>query len=154
MVSVRVLRDLSDAQLEDATQMLIRAFEGQTVTDMITDSKRSVHEKWNRAGLRATALEGRIWVVFDDSHDDPGTRADAGSPTIVSLAAAFGPGTTAMGSEAQRALGFYEYLDSLTPETRKWMNETYDPLRKKCLEQSVGSKMTQHIGNGDMRPLS
>ena len=28
------------------------------------------------------------------------------------------------GSEAQRSLGLYDYLNSLTPETLKWMNET------------------------------
>ncbi|KAJ2911688.1 hypothetical protein MD484_g8723, partial [Candolleomyces efflorescens] len=137
MISVRVLRDLADDQLEDATQMLIRAFEGQTVTDMLTESKRSIQEKWNRAGLRATALEGRIWAVFDDSHDHSGQQGDVGNQTIVSLAAAFGPGTTIMGSEAQRSLGLYDYLHSLTPETLKWMNETHDPLRKKCLEHDL-----------------
>jgi hypothetical protein len=64
---------------------------------MPTDSKRSVQEKWHRAGLRATALEGRIWVVFDDSDEHSGKQRDGVSASIVSLVAAFGPGTMIMG---------------------------------------------------------
>jgi hypothetical protein len=63
---------------------------------MLTDSNQSVQEKWHRAGLRATALEGRIWVIFDDSDENSGQQRNGKSPSIVSLVGAFGPGTMIM----------------------------------------------------------
>jgi hypothetical protein len=66
-----------------------------TLVDMLTDSDISIQEGWHKLGVRATALEGRIWVVFEP----PDTGKEAGSqeiggvePEIVSAIFGFGPG--------------------------------------------------------------
>ena len=63
-----------------------------TLVDMLTDSNISIQESWHRLGVRITALEGRIWVVFEPSK--PGTDVGVGSkePAIVSAIFGFGPG--------------------------------------------------------------
>ncbi|RXW13352.1 hypothetical protein EST38_g12502 [Candolleomyces aberdarensis] len=94
--------------------MFSRAQEGQISVDMMTDSKRSIRDMWNRSGIRAAALEGKIWVVYDPDNDEN---------EIISAVIAFGPGSTPMGSEAQRELGYYDYKNALSTETKNWQKD-------------------------------
>ncbi|KAJ2928726.1 hypothetical protein H1R20_g8375, partial [Candolleomyces eurysporus] len=137
MVAVHLLENPSDAQIESITQLLLRAHEGQLIVAMMSDSNRAIEEKWHRLGVRAGALEGKIWVVFDP--DQSKERGDEDS-SIVSVVVAFGPGVMPMGSEAQRALGLVDYLTSLSPENLQWRNQTYSPLVEKSIDESIGQQ--------------
>ncbi|KAF6756972.1 hypothetical protein DFP72DRAFT_264857 [Ephemerocybe angulata] len=113
------------------------------VPRMMSDSKKDVEEKWHHSGTLLGALEGRIWVIFDPSYSGPESpaqlRGEMTGVPIVAVVIAFGPGGMPMTSEAQRALG-REYIDSLSPETKSWQNETFYPLVGKMMEESGGQQ--------------
>ncbi|TFK51053.1 hypothetical protein OE88DRAFT_1630635 [Heliocybe sulcata] len=67
-----------------------------------------------RANLRATALEGEIYVV-----KDPVTSR------IVSFGLWFAPGKALFGSDEQKALGFNDFFNKLSTETQHWWTHTY-----------------------------
>ncbi|KAJ3519611.1 hypothetical protein NMY22_g13120 [Coprinellus aureogranulatus] len=143
MAVLELLQHPTDAQVEELVQLLTRAFEGQVDVDMQTDCKRSVQEAWHRLGVRAAALEGRIWVISVPSTlGKPLDRQTQGKDglTIVSTVIAFGPGVMPMGSEAQRKLGLVEYRNSLSRETRQWLSDVFEPANAKMTKESIGTR--------------
>lgn len=143
MIPTHILENPTDAQVEEMVQLLTRAHQGDIIVDMLSDSNLSIKKAWHRLGVRAGALEGKIWVVFEPpgSGDiENSSEILVAQPTIVSLVVAFGPGVVVMGSEAQRALGLGKYLESLSEAGRKWQQEVFRPANAKLIAESVGEQ--------------
>ncbi|KAI0053247.1 hypothetical protein FA95DRAFT_1482179, partial [Auriscalpium vulgare] len=73
----------------------------------------SLQAEYIRANVRATALEGEIYVVKDIS-----------TGRILSSGLWFEPGRGLFGTEAQRALGYDTFFEKLSPETKEWTTHT------------------------------
>ncbi|EPQ52571.1 hypothetical protein GLOTRDRAFT_46618, partial [Gloeophyllum trabeum ATCC 11539] len=74
----------------------------------------SLHSPLFRAMIRASALEGEIYVVKDPE-----------SKVIVSSGFWFPPRRELFGTEDQRALGFNDFFSKLSPESQYWWQNTY-----------------------------
>ncbi|PPQ82840.1 hypothetical protein CVT25_009215 [Psilocybe cyanescens] len=78
------------------------------------DLSRS-YEYWSSI-FRATLLEGELWVVTVDNE---------GKEEIVSCAVWYAPGRALFATEAQRALGYDDYVNGCSRETKNWLEKTY-----------------------------
>ncbi|EEB92878.1 hypothetical protein MPER_08548, partial [Moniliophthora perniciosa FA553] len=76
----------------------------------------------SRAIIRATLLEGEVYVVKNDSDE------------IVSFGLWFRPGTEVFSTPEQRALGFDDFFKKLKTEMQAWYQNTYPEYSKKYLD--------------------
>ncbi|KIJ53314.1 hypothetical protein M422DRAFT_25717 [Sphaerobolus stellatus SS14] len=113
---VKFLEQLTDTQLEEIVQLCTRAFHGDISHAAFLGRDWDLHSEFFRAIMRATVLEGRLYVV---------TLGPESEERIVSTASWFGNGVALFGSEEQRSLGFNDFFEKLSSETQHWWNHTY-----------------------------
>ncbi|KAG1836221.1 hypothetical protein DFJ58DRAFT_735146 [Suillus subalutaceus] len=82
--------------------------------DAMTGGNKSLEGPLFRAMIRACQLAGRVYIA---------TVNDTGA--IAGLALWFPPGKVLWQNDAQRNLGFNQFLASLSPKTREWWINTY-----------------------------
>jgi len=125
-MSLRLLSNPTDSEIDQIVDVCIRAYEGDVVIRSMTGNKPELEGSLFRAMLTAGRLEGAIYVI--EAED---------SKAIVSMGLWFGPGTSLFKSEEQRALGWNTFWGSLSPEDLDWwayLNNATDGM----VDRSVG----------------
>uniref|UniRef100_A0A0W0FPK9 N-acetyltransferase domain-containing protein n=1 Tax=Moniliophthora roreri TaxID=221103 RepID=A0A0W0FPK9_MONRR len=116
--TVHRVQELTESEVVHLTDIHVRAYEGGTGTG----GDWSLAPYIARAIIRATLLEGEIYVVKNDSNQ------------IVSFGLWFRPGTEVFSTPEQRVLGFDDFFKKLKPEMQEWYSNTYPEYLKKYLD--------------------
>ncbi|KAJ7844407.1 hypothetical protein B0H14DRAFT_2776814 [Mycena olivaceomarginata] len=85
-----------------------------------------------RAMIHASLLAGEVYFATDNS-----------SHKVVGVALWFPPGKSLFDSEEQRALGFDDFMQKLTPETQDFWANSYVPEVEKFLAEVIGPNGTR-----------
>jgi ribosomal protein S18 acetylase RimI-like enzyme len=109
-----IINQLTDSQLDESVMMCIRSYVDSPSVVAMTGGNKSLVGPLFRAMIRACQLAGRVYIA---------TVIDTGS--IAGLALWFPPGKVLWQNDAQRNLGFNQFLESLSPKTREWWINTY-----------------------------
>ncbi|KAG1847584.1 hypothetical protein F4604DRAFT_1726134 [Suillus subluteus] len=109
-----IVNQLSESQLDESVMMCIRGYVDSPSVDVMTGGNKSLEGPLFRAMIRACQLAGRVYIA---------TVIDTGA--IAGLALWFPPGKVLWQNDAQRNLGFDQFLESLSPKTREWWINTY-----------------------------
>ncbi|KAJ7573305.1 hypothetical protein C8J56DRAFT_1066438 [Mycena floridula] len=112
-MSVQLLQNPTDSQIEEVVALLLRAYTEDVPLKYMTDGDQALQEILFRALMRAAALEGVFYVVASEDG------------TIRSVGICYAPGTHMMGSEAQRALGWNDFMASINDDARTWWSTTF-----------------------------
>ncbi|TFY83151.1 hypothetical protein EWM64_g862 [Hericium alpestre] len=124
--SIRLLKEPTVIQIDEAVSLCLRAYEGDEGLECLVCGDMSLAEPLFRAMVRATALEGEFYVAVNDSEK------------ILGLGLWFGPGKDLFSTEQQRNLGFNDFLGRLSPEAQTWWTQTY-PAK-------MGEFLSYHLG--------
>ncbi|KAK0479223.1 hypothetical protein IW261DRAFT_167942 [Armillaria novae-zelandiae] len=110
-IVIQRLRTPTEAQIEEAVSVSLRAFEGDISLKRMSGGNPENGRVYLEAMLKAGALEGRIYVATDDE-----------SGKFRAVALLFPPGRRMFQSDAQRKYWntFWDLLDS---ETQEWWNQ-------------------------------
>lgn len=128
--SVKVLEKPTDSQIEQAVQLLLRAFEGDVSLKTMTSGNDDLEPLLFRSMLKAGALEGTIYVV----------TAEDGADDIYSIGVWFGPGQKMFSSQAQLAGGWNEFFAALTDEGRNWWMTIFHQNHEERLNALLGDQ--------------
>jgi len=109
---VQHLKTPTEAQIEEISTLCLHAFHGDIAHKAMLGGDWSLQPDFCRAITRATALEGELYVV------------KAGNE-IVSTASWFGPDSYLFKTQEQRALGYDDVFEKLSPEAKYWTTDTY-----------------------------
>ncbi|KAK1226541.1 hypothetical protein PQX77_010468 [Marasmius sp. AFHP31] len=124
-IPVELVTSLTDQELEHVVKLHIRAYSGSEYYEAVLAGDWSLFPIQARASYRAALLGGFIYAV----------RAPEGGPMsgqIVALGIFFKPGTGVFATEAQRKLGYNQWLASLKPELQTW-HTTVAPNHRKTV---------------------
>ncbi|KAL0060575.1 hypothetical protein AAF712_012633 [Marasmius tenuissimus] len=131
-ISVQLLKDLSDQELERAVELHVQAYSGDEYIKCIIGNDWSLLPIHGRSVFRAALSEGLVYAV---RVQEPRNETIAGTEgKIVSLGIFFRPGTGLFATKAQRELGFHEWFDKLSQESQTWHNITAPEHRKNVVE--------------------
>lgn len=111
-----IVNQLTESQLDESVMICIRGYVDSPSVDVMTGGNKSLEGPLFRAMIRACQLAGRVYTA---------TVINTGA--IAGLALWFPPGTALWQNDAQRNLGFNQFLESLSLQTREWWNNTYGP---------------------------
>ncbi|PPQ94124.1 hypothetical protein CVT25_007918 [Psilocybe cyanescens] len=114
---VKQLRNPSEKEVERIVELTHRAFSGSLSEAAFIGGDWTLHAEYCRAQTRAVALEGELYVGLAE-----------GSGLIVSTASWFPPGRSMFDSEAQKTLGYNQFLLKLTEETKDWEKNTFGKI--------------------------
>jgi len=107
-----LIHSLKADELDALVHMCARAFSKDDGVLACLGGNWSLATDFFSAMTRATLLEGQIYAVKD--HD-----------RIVSVGFWFEPGTFLWTTEEQRAVGFNDFFNKLSPEAQNWWTDTY-----------------------------
>ncbi|KAG7086962.1 hypothetical protein E1B28_002879 [Marasmius oreades] len=107
-----------------ALDLYTRTFTGDTYFKAKLGGDFSLLPILGRASLRAALLEGYVYAAIEDKHSD----------RIISMGIWFAPGTRPFATEAQRSLGYEDWLKKLSPEAVNWNKHTVSDVKKRLLE--------------------
>ncbi|ESK86674.1 hypothetical protein Moror_9673 [Moniliophthora roreri MCA 2997] len=120
--TVHRVQELTESEVVHLTDIHVRAYEGDFSMLISLGGDWSLAPYIARAIIRATLLEGEIYVVKNDSNQ------------IVSFGLWFRPGTEVFSTPEQRVLGFDDFFKKLKPEMQEWYSNTYPEYLKKYLD--------------------
>ncbi|KAL0060578.1 hypothetical protein AAF712_012636 [Marasmius tenuissimus] len=121
-IPVELVTNLTDQELEHVVELHIKAYSGSEYYEGVLAGDWSLFPTQARAFYRGALLGGLIYAV----------RAPEGGPMsgqIVALGIFFKPGTGVFATEAQRSLGYNQWLASLKPELQTWHTTVVSVLR-------------------------
>ncbi|TFK51045.1 hypothetical protein OE88DRAFT_1808553 [Heliocybe sulcata] len=113
-ITVEQLKHVTAEQVEEMVDTAVRAFAGDNAHRAMLGGNWSIHHMLFRGMVRASELAGEIYVV-----------RNADKTRILSCGFWFRPGTGLFGTEEQKALGFNDFFDKLSPETQYWWKHPY-----------------------------
>lgn len=113
-VRVRLLEHPTDEEIEEATAVAVRSFPWDNIAISMTGNKPELFSHIYRMQFGAARVAGRTYVVSPQDSDK-----------ILAAGLWFGPGTTMMKTEEQRAAGYNQFLDMLDETTRHWWTFEY-----------------------------
>ncbi|CAA7269972.1 unnamed protein product [Cyclocybe aegerita] len=124
---ILLLKNATDAQIEQAVELSMRAYEGdESVVSMIGgDETLRIH--MFRAMIRAGAREGAFYAVTDTM-----------SGIILSFSIWFAPGRRIFDTEAQRSLDWTDFVNALQPKVQEWWVNVLGPLHHEAMVKYVG----------------
>lgn len=111
---VDIVNQLTESQLDESVLICIRGYVNSPSVDVMTGGNKSLVGPLFRAMIRACELAGRVYIA---------TVADTGA--VAGLALWFAPGEVLWQDDAQKNLGFNQFLEALSPKTREWWINTY-----------------------------
>ncbi|KZT28831.1 acyl-CoA N-acyltransferase [Neolentinus lepideus HHB14362 ss-1] len=114
-IEVRLLEKPSDTELDDASQVLAKAFEKDVFVASCIGGDQSLNIAFQRATIAAAAVAGKVYVA---SYEDI---------KVAGVAAWFGPGRGLLDSPDQGEAGYNALLASFPPELMKWWMEYFLP---------------------------
>ncbi|KAJ7102975.1 hypothetical protein C8R43DRAFT_230382 [Mycena crocata] len=128
-LTVRRIINPTDDEIERGVTLLTAAFRAApgTFDDSLTGGDRDISPGLHRANLRAAAVGGELWV------------AGFGPTDISAVAVWFGPGTSYLATEEQRAAGWTDVQSKFTPELQRWWSEYYIPRYDAWNESCLGA---------------
>ncbi|KAK7032905.1 N-acetyltransferase domain-containing protein [Favolaschia claudopus] len=124
---VRLASQISDRELEDAVDVCVKAYVGETASNSMVGGDESLKPLIWRAMIRAGLLAGEVYLAMDDA-----------SGKVIGVAIWFPPGQSLFDSEEQRALGFDDFMKRLSPETQEFWANSYIPVVDKYLAGVIG----------------
>ncbi|KAF9553337.1 hypothetical protein CPC08DRAFT_673352 [Agrocybe pediades] len=140
--TVHVIQNPTDAQIEEAVGVAMRAFAGDVSVDSMTGGNDTLQPALYRSMIKAGASEGGFWVVQNGDDDGSGNEdeeAESRAMKIRSFGIWFGPGKKLFETEEQRSLGWNDYFAGLSVETREWWMTTFHTKHEENLERLLGS---------------
>ncbi|PAV21724.1 hypothetical protein PNOK_0168100 [Pyrrhoderma noxium] len=127
-IVVKHLQHPTESQIDEAVKLCLRAYGEDPALIAMTGNQSDLRDTVFRSMIRAAVLEGSFYIASD------------GSDSIFSIAVWFGPGKALYKSEEQRKLGFNEFFEALSPETRHWWTEVYTKQLDKYLDDIIGKE--------------
>ncbi|KAJ7586818.1 hypothetical protein C8J56DRAFT_942907 [Mycena floridula] len=125
--TVKILEKPTDAQIEEAVEIYLRAFEGDLCAKSMTADNHAIEDSLYRMMLRAAALEGTIYAVFADDDNK-----------MLTVGVWFGPGTLLLHSEAQQQAGWNDFYASLSDEGKTWWATTFQTVHEALVTSLFG----------------
>ncbi|KAG7090392.1 hypothetical protein E1B28_009511 [Marasmius oreades] len=118
--AVHRLLEMTEQEMDHATELYNQAFFEDSYMKAIVGGNWSLARLQRRSVLRAALLEGEVYAVKDTDSD-----------RIISMGICFAPGRTLFGTEAQRSLGYDDWIKHLSPEALHWNTHTVPELKKR-----------------------
>ncbi|KAF5329114.1 hypothetical protein D9758_017951 [Tetrapyrgos nigripes] len=119
---VELVNTMSEQEIDTLTKINTKAYAEDNPWEVMIGGDWSLSEDLARAMIRATLLEGQIYVV----------KTQNGK--IVSFGLWFKPQTAIFSTAEQRKLGFDEFFAKLKPEVKYWYTHTYPEIAQKYAE--------------------
>ncbi|KAJ7671663.1 hypothetical protein DFH06DRAFT_1366923 [Mycena polygramma] len=114
---------ITDKELDEAVGVCTRAYMGELASNsMVGGDNADLKGQIFRAMMRAGELDGEVYFAINNS-----------SNQVVGVAVWFPPGKLLFDTKEQRALGFDDFMDQLSIETKKFWAESYAPVVEKFL---------------------
>ncbi|KAA1474026.1 hypothetical protein DENSPDRAFT_840566 [Dentipellis sp. KUC8613] len=126
--TIRLVRELTNAQVDEVVALSVRAFKDDPTTRILTGDNSDLVDPLFRSIVRAGELCGAIYLATNKS----------GSVLAVGLW--FGPGQELWSTVEQRELGFNDLFARLSLDTQKWWTEVYGPRLAEFLRGCIGNK--------------
>ncbi|KAJ6630985.1 hypothetical protein B0H10DRAFT_2207371 [Mycena sp. CBHHK59/15] len=124
---IQLKQKVSEAELDEVVDLTLRAFGNDLSIQSMVGDDDSLKGPVFRAMIRAGELDGEVYLA-----------TEIGSMKAVGVAVWFPPGKSLFATEEQRALGFDEFFEKLSPEIKNFWNDTYDPVVDKFLAETIG----------------
>ncbi|KAJ7914870.1 hypothetical protein B0H13DRAFT_2001438 [Mycena leptocephala] len=129
---VHLKSTISERELDEAVDVCVKAYVGELASNSMVGGDESLKDPIFRAMIRAGELAGEVYFATDnDSHK------------VVGIAVWFPPGKSLFDSEEQRALGFDNFMETLSPETKLFWANSYVPVVDKFLAEIIGPDGTR-----------
>ncbi|KAJ8517111.1 hypothetical protein ONZ45_g5659 [Pleurotus djamor] len=124
----RITENLTDVQVEYIVEFLVRAFSGDLSVASMTGGNDDLVPLMFRAMLRGINLSGTLYTVCDEAGE------------IRSVGGWFRPGVRLFDSEEQRALGWNDFMDALSPEAKEWWTQEFPKRGVEPMSRALGNK--------------
>ncbi|KAI0313764.1 hypothetical protein OF83DRAFT_502895 [Amylostereum chailletii] len=126
-ITVQHVEHPTDTQIDEAVELLLRAFEGDVTIPAMTGGDTRLQQSLFRSLVRGGALSDAFYVVTDDSNE------------IFTIGVWARPGQKLFSSETERkSSGWDAFFASLSPETQKWWTETLPETHEKMMRSALG----------------
>ncbi|KAJ7284605.1 hypothetical protein C8J57DRAFT_697772 [Mycena rebaudengoi] len=119
--------NITEVDIDEAVGVALRANFGELATTSMTGGDETLKGELFRAMIRAANIAGEIYLATDPS-----------SNKIVAFTLWFPPGTSLFDSEEQRALGFDDFMNKISPETKAFWENANIPLVEEFLTGTIG----------------
>ncbi|KAJ7352499.1 hypothetical protein DFH08DRAFT_859145 [Mycena albidolilacea] len=129
---VQLKTQTSEQELDEAVDVCVRAYIGELASNSMVGGNESLKTLIWSAMIRAGLLAGEVYFAIDNS-----------SKKVVGVAVWFPPGKSLFDSEEQRALGFDDFMQKLTPETQDFWANSYVPEVENFLAEVIGPNGTR-----------
>ncbi|KAF8207231.1 acyl-CoA N-acyltransferase [Mycena galopus ATCC 62051] len=117
----------AERELDEAVDVCDRAYIGELASGSMVGGDEHLKALIWRAMIRAGLLAGEVYFAIDNS-----------SHKVVGVAVWFPPGNSLFDSAEQRALGFDDFMQKLSPEAQEFWANSYVPLVDKFLAEVLG----------------
>ncbi|KAF9259202.1 hypothetical protein L218DRAFT_908590 [Marasmius fiardii PR-910] len=118
----RVL-EMTEEEMGQAIELYAQAFSGDIYLNAFLGGDWALLPSQGRAVLRAAMLEGEVYAVKDTYSD-----------RFISIGIWLPPGRGIFATEAQRALGFYDWFDRLSEEAKDWHAQTVPNVKRRLVD--------------------
>ncbi|KAF9258698.1 hypothetical protein L218DRAFT_964282 [Marasmius fiardii PR-910] len=131
--TIHLIKEMTEEEMKQAIELHTQAFAGDSYFNAVLGGDWSLFDIRGRALLRAAMLEGELYAAKDTK-----------SGRFISMGIWYAPGTGVFSTEAQRALGFYDWFEKLSPETKDWHTKTLTEIKKKYVEPMFTDEEMKH----------
>ncbi|KAG0694747.1 hypothetical protein DFH29DRAFT_307677 [Suillus ampliporus] len=121
-----IVDQLTEYQLDEAVAICIKGYVASPSIDHMTGGNKNLQGPLFSAMIKACLLAGEVYVA---------TVIDTGAITGITLW--FPPVKALWNSDAQKVLGFNQFLESLSPRTKEWWTDTYGSALEPFLETAL-----------------
>jgi len=131
-ISIHLVTSPTAAQLDEAVALCLRAYANDVAFHALTGGDKNIQDPLFRSDIRAGALEGSLYFALDNTNSED-------APRLAGLSIWFGPGRTLYCSEAQKNLGFYDFISRSPPRVQEWWKNIYATELEQFLDKMLGA---------------
>ncbi|KAH9477741.1 hypothetical protein JR316_0009968 [Psilocybe cubensis] len=131
---VKRLVDPSEAEVEQATKVLVDAFKGDPFTNILVGGNMDLEPLQLGANIRAALIGGQVHVITLGPQPED----------IVGVALWYPPGSSSFSSEEERAAGWNQFLEAAPDDLRKWWTDYFIPSMTRLNADTLGSGYTHN----------
>ncbi|KAH7913506.1 hypothetical protein BJ138DRAFT_612912 [Hygrophoropsis aurantiaca] len=123
--SVRLVKSLTDEELDDVLKVILAAYQGSTAVRIMTGGHDNLRDPLFRSMTRACLLAGETYIATSDETGE-----------IVGNALWFPPGKELWTDDEQRVKsGFNDFLAMAPPDVQDWWINTYSTALNPFLKE-------------------